>query len=67
VAEQEASWRRRKTDLRKTAILWFWDWNLERCRKKLEREAKHATAEIFWREVLEQGFLGVAGRAAEEV
>jgi hypothetical protein len=28
-------------------ILWFWDLNLERCRKKLEREAKQATVGIF--------------------
>jgi hypothetical protein len=45
--EQEAGWRRRKTDLIKTTILWFWDLNLEWCKKKLEREAKHATVGIF--------------------
>ncbi len=39
---------------------------MERCRKKLELEAKHATAEIFGRKSWSADF-GVAGRATEEV
>jgi hypothetical protein len=41
--------------------------NLERCKEKLEREAKHATAGIFGGRSWSTDFWGMSGSAAEEV